>query len=110
MGRNAHHHVQAGWVLNHQFLCMREKTAANAPGTERPSIWYLGYDPISERYVLHLNATCCISWISSGLGLPRHSATELATETASGSHLNTPTVRSITPMSGIPTKTAGNDS
>ena len=56
MGRTAHHDVQADWVLNHQFLCIREKTAANAPANERPhdAIWYLGYDPVSERYVLHL--------------------------------------------------------
>jgi len=56
MGNNAHHDVQADWVLNRQFLRIQEKTAANAPATERSydSIWYLGYDPISERYVLHL--------------------------------------------------------
>ena len=47
-------------MLNRQFLRIQEKTAANAPATERPydSIWYLGYDPISERYVLHMNGTC----------------------------------------------------
>ena len=44
--------------LNHQFLRIQEKTTANAPATERrnDSSWYLGYDPISERYVLHLAA------------------------------------------------------
>ena len=59
MGNNAHHDVQADWVLNRQFLRIQEKTAANAPATERryDSIWYLGYDPISERYVLHLMDT-----------------------------------------------------
>jgi hypothetical protein len=36
MGSNAHHDVQADWVLNHQFLRIQEKTAANAPATERP--------------------------------------------------------------------------
>jgi hypothetical protein len=56
MGNDAHHSVKAGWVLNHQFLRIEEKTAATAPPAERryDSVWYLGYDPISERYVLHL--------------------------------------------------------
>jgi hypothetical protein len=59
MGNNAHHEVQADWVLNRQFLRIRGKTAAGAPASERSydSIWYLGYDPISERYVLHLMDT-----------------------------------------------------
>jgi hypothetical protein len=59
MGNNAHHDVHADWVLNRQFLRIQEKTTANAPATERryDSIWYLGYDPISERYVLHLMDT-----------------------------------------------------
>jgi len=56
MGREAHHEVQAGWVLNHQFLRIQEKTAANAPQTERryEAVWFLAYDSTSERYVLHL--------------------------------------------------------
>lgn len=56
MGREAHHEVRADWVLNHQFLRIQEKTAAGAPNTERPyeAVWLLGYDSISERYVLHL--------------------------------------------------------
>lgn len=31
MGRDAHHEVRAEWVLNHQFLSIHEKTAADAP-------------------------------------------------------------------------------
>jgi uncharacterized protein DUF1579 len=59
MGNNAHHDVRADWVLNHQFLRIEEKTTSNAPAAERryDSIWYLGYDPISERYVMHLMDT-----------------------------------------------------
>lgn len=55
----AHHDVEADWVLNHQFLRIKETTSANAPADERryDSIWYLGYDTISERYVLHLMDT-----------------------------------------------------
>jgi len=55
-GRDAHHVVQAEWVLKHQFLRMHEKTASDAPGTEQQyeAIWFLGYDPVSERFVLHL--------------------------------------------------------
>lgn len=59
MGNNAHHDVQADWVLNRQFLRITEKTSANAPANERryDSVWYLGYDSISERYVMHLMDT-----------------------------------------------------
>ncbi len=56
MGRSAHHEVQTEWALNHQFLRIYEKTELNAPASERryEAIWFLGYDPVSERYVLHL--------------------------------------------------------
>lgn len=56
MGHDAHHQVQAEWVLNHQFLLIHEKTVAGAPGSEHryEATWFLGYDPVSERYVLHL--------------------------------------------------------
>lgn len=55
-GNAAHHDVQADWVLNRQFLRITEKTSADAPASERhyDSIWYLGYDDTSDRYVLHL--------------------------------------------------------
>jgi len=56
MHREAHHVIEAEWVLNHQFLRVHEKTAAGAPAAERryEAIWFLGYDAIGERYVLHL--------------------------------------------------------
>jgi hypothetical protein len=56
MGRPAHHEVQAEWALDHQFLRIHEKTSADAPAAESryEAIWFLGYDSISERYVLHL--------------------------------------------------------
>jgi hypothetical protein len=56
MGREAHHEVNAEWVLNHQFLKIHEKTAATAPASEHryEALWFLGYDTVSERYVLHL--------------------------------------------------------
>jgi Protein of unknown function (DUF1579) len=56
MGRDAHHEVEAEWVLNHQFVRIHEKTEASAPGSEKryEAIWFLGYDPTSERYVVHL--------------------------------------------------------
>jgi hypothetical protein len=56
MGRDAHHEVEAEWVLNHQLVRIHEKTEASAPGSEKryEAIWFLGYDAISERYVLHL--------------------------------------------------------
>jgi hypothetical protein len=56
LGREAHHEADAEWVLNHQFLCIHEKTAASAPASEHryEALWFLGYDAVSERYVLHL--------------------------------------------------------
>jgi hypothetical protein len=56
MGQEAHHEVQAEWVLNHQFLRIHEQTAADAPSDESKyeAIWFLGWDPVSERYVMHL--------------------------------------------------------
>ena len=56
MGHPGHHDVEAEWVLNHQFLRIHEKTSAGAPSDEHPyeATWFLGYDPVSERYVLHL--------------------------------------------------------
>jgi hypothetical protein len=56
LGRPAHHEIQAEWVLNHQFLRIHEKTSAAAPGSENryEALWFLGYDPVSERYVVHL--------------------------------------------------------
>jgi hypothetical protein len=59
LGRAAHHHVVAGWVLDKQFLRIEEKTAGDAPSDERryDSIWFLGYDTVSDRYVMHLMDT-----------------------------------------------------
>jgi hypothetical protein len=56
MGHEAHHTVEAEWVLNHQFLRIHETTEAGAAASEKryDAIWFLGYDPVSERYVLHL--------------------------------------------------------
>ena len=44
MGKDAHHEVQADWILNHQFLRIHEKTSASAPKAERPyeAFWFLG--------------------------------------------------------------------
>ena len=56
MGREAHHEVQAEWALNHQFLRIHEQTVTGAPADESKyeAIWFLGWDPVSEKYVMHL--------------------------------------------------------
>jgi len=56
VGREAHHEIDAEWVLNRQFLRIHENSAATAPASEKryEAIWFLGYDTLSERYVLHL--------------------------------------------------------
>jgi hypothetical protein len=56
MGHAAHHGVRAEWVLNRQFLRIEERTSPDASADERryESIWFLGYDDTSDRYVMHL--------------------------------------------------------
>jgi hypothetical protein len=56
MGKPAHYIVEADWLLNGQFLRLHEETARDAPVDEKryDALWFLGYDPISKRYVLHL--------------------------------------------------------
>jgi hypothetical protein len=56
MGRPAHHSVHAEWTLSRQFLRIEESTVQDAPSSERryDAVWFLGYDSVSERYVLHL--------------------------------------------------------
>jgi hypothetical protein len=41
---------------NHQFLSLHKKTSADAPAAERryEALWFVGYDGVSERYVMHL--------------------------------------------------------
>lgn len=42
------------WVLNHQFLHIREKARTAAPGQVPYEVEiFIGYDNTSERYVLH---------------------------------------------------------
>ncbi|MGD0955714.1 MAG: DUF1579 family protein [Candidatus Acidiferrales bacterium] len=55
-GKEAHHTVTAEWVLNHQFLQLHETTSASAPAPENryDALWFIGYDDVSERYVVHL--------------------------------------------------------
>ena len=56
MGQQAHHKVHAEWMLNRQFLRIDEDTVPDAPQSERRynAVWFLGYDSVSERYVVHL--------------------------------------------------------
>jgi hypothetical protein len=59
MGNAAHHDVRAEWVFNRQFLRIEERTSADAPAAEKhyDAVWFLGYDDVSDRYVLHLMDT-----------------------------------------------------
>jgi hypothetical protein len=38
------------------FLRIQESTSTDAPTSEKryEAIWFLGYNPVSEKYVLHL--------------------------------------------------------
>jgi hypothetical protein len=51
-----HHTITAEWILNRQFLRLHEVTSPEAPKSEKPydAIWFVGYDEVSDRYVIHL--------------------------------------------------------
>jgi hypothetical protein len=54
VGHPGNAEMDAGWVLNHQFLKIHEKGSSVIPG--RPlyeAEVYIGYDNASERYVIH---------------------------------------------------------
>jgi hypothetical protein len=54
MGQIANHSVEAGWVLDHQFLRIHEVDAGSAPeGVKYEAMVFVGYDNASERYVVH---------------------------------------------------------
>jgi hypothetical protein len=55
-GRTAHHVIKAEWVTGHQFVQLHEQTQPGAPANESryDALWFLGYDSVSERYVMHL--------------------------------------------------------
>ena len=55
-GNTAHHVVTGEWMSNHRFVHLHERTADTAPASERryDADWFLGYDEVSERYVMHL--------------------------------------------------------
>jgi hypothetical protein len=49
-GDPVHERVDSEWILNHQFLRIHRK-AAEGPHEQ---LMYVGYDPVSERYLVHL--------------------------------------------------------
>ena len=53
--RPANHTVDAKWILNHQFLQIHEKDAAesNDGNSAYEAMVMIGYDNTSERYVAH---------------------------------------------------------
>ena len=49
-GEPVHERVDAEWILDHQFLRIHRK-AVDGPHEQ---LMYLGYDTVSERYLVHL--------------------------------------------------------
>ena len=49
-GEPVHERVHSEWVLNHQFLFLYRKSVEGP----HEALMYIGYDPVSERYVAHL--------------------------------------------------------
>jgi hypothetical protein len=45
-----HERVDSEWILNHQFLRIHRKSV-DGPDEQ---LMYIGYDPVSERYLVHL--------------------------------------------------------
>src|SRR5262249_23059667 len=55
-GKAVRHTLDVEWVLNHQFLQIHEKdTAAPSQPGWYEAIALIGYDNMSERYVIHWN-------------------------------------------------------
>jgi len=52
-GQAADHRVEAGWVLNHQFLRIHETDQATAGQPAYEAMVFIGYDNAGERYVAH---------------------------------------------------------
>src|SRR4051812_7904462 len=50
-GKEARNTVKAEWVLNHQFLQLHMKDAADPPAYE--ALVLIGYDHADKRYVAH---------------------------------------------------------
>ena len=50
-GQPVIHAMDAAWVLNHQFLRLHEIDNSKPPAYEADA--YIGYDNMSERYVIH---------------------------------------------------------
>jgi hypothetical protein len=49
-GQPVHERLDSEWILNHQFLRIHRKSVE----TPHEALMYIGYDPVSERYVAHL--------------------------------------------------------
>jgi hypothetical protein len=54
MGQSREMELTAEWVLNHQFLLLREKDTSTISGHPLyDADIYIGYDNTSDRYVVH---------------------------------------------------------
>jgi hypothetical protein len=49
-GQPVHERMDSEWILNHQFLRIHTKAVEGA----HERLLYIGYDPVSDRYVAHL--------------------------------------------------------
>jgi hypothetical protein len=49
-GQPVHDRVDCEWILNHQFMRIHRKSVEGP----HEALMYLGYDPVSERFVAHL--------------------------------------------------------
>ena len=49
-GQAVHDRVDSEWILNHQFLRVHRKSVEGP----HEALLYIGFDPVSERYVTHL--------------------------------------------------------
>ena len=49
-GQPVHERVDCEWILNHQFMRIHRKSVEGP----HEALMYVGYDPVSERFVAHL--------------------------------------------------------
>jgi hypothetical protein len=86
-GETSQHTLRAEWVLQHQFLQLHMKHAADPP--EYEAVVLIGYDPLQKHYVAHWCDTFGGQFSALGTGRRTGDAIEFAFQYPDGPFYNT---------------------
>ena len=86
-GKQVQNKLEAAWVLNHQFLKLEMKDAADPPTYE--ALVLIGYSHAGERYVIHWCDTYGGKFSSIGYGKRSGNSIEFVFTDPDGSFFNT---------------------